>query len=137
MKLVKIELDINQCSQAEKDAAMFLLFGVTQTLKVVDADQVAASAAVAKKAIDAAATNEITDTVVQSKNQGDQSPKNEGAATEVKLTLVDLRAVMAPLRDEHSVALRAELTRLGAANLRVLPVEKYPEFMAFMESLKK
>ena len=114
-----------------------------EDIRVVDAEVVTpAPKAEAKKARPAAPkkeepVKEETPAAVAAAEEApaQEEPVKEAPSTASTIKIETIRAEVSKKVTNHRDAIKKELTRLDAANVTALPVEKYGEFLDFLNAL--
>lgn len=155
MQNFKIEAAIDLGSAAQVNALQSFLTAVHQDLvgkselvetteklkaiPVVGAEEVKTKNTAAKKASPAAEPKTKEETKTQpeaTEAEPVAEPKTETPVEDKSPIKIDLiRAEVSKKVTTHRDAIKKELTRLGAANVTALPVDKYAEFLDFLNSL--
>ena len=155
MQNFKIEAAIDLGSAAQVQALQSFLTAVHQDLvgkselvetteklkaiPVVGAEEVKPENTAAKKASPAAEPKTKEEPKTQPEaTEADtvDEPKTEAPAEDKSPIKIDLiRAEVSKKVTAHRDAIKKELTALGAANVTALPVDKYAEFLDFLNSL--
>lgn len=152
MQNFKIEAAIDLGSAAQVNALQSFLTAVHQDLvgkselvetteklkaiPVVGAEEVKPKNTAAKKALPPAETKTKEEPETQPEAGPVDEPKTEAPVEDKSPIKIDLiRAEVSKKVTTHRDAIKKELTRLGAANVTALPVDKYAEFLDFLNSL--
>jgi hypothetical protein len=158
MQNFKFEAAIDLSSAAQVNALKTFVTAVHQDLvisegrpvediRVVDAEVVTpAPKAEAKKARPAAPKKEepvkeetpaaVAAAVAAAEEApAQEEPVKEAPSTASTIKIETIRAEVSKKVTNHRDAIKKELTRLGAANVTALPVEKYGEFLDFLNAL--
>ena len=152
MQNFKIEAAIDLASAAQVNALQSFLTAVHQDLvgksdlvptteklkstPVVGAEEVKPKNTEAKKASSAAEPKTKEEPKTQPEAEVGHGPKTAAPTEDKNPIKIDLiRAEVSKKVTTHRDAIKKELTRLGAANVTALPVDKYAEFLDFLNSL--